>query len=404
MNKATKNGWILVVVAALGYFVDVFDILLFSVVRTASLKDIGVADADLMNVSLGIINAQMIGMLLGGVLWGVWGDKKGRLKVLFGSILLYSVANFLNAYVTNETQYLWLRFIAGIGLAGELGAGVTLVTETLPAGIRGIGTMIIATVGVAGGLTAALTGKMVHWTTAYIIAGSMGLALLVLRISVSESGLYQKMANHPSRGNLLQLFSNGARAKKFFACVLSGVPIYFILGIIVTFAPEIGVTKGLEKTLTASNAIFYSYIGFIAGDLLSGFLSQLLKSRKKVLFLFIFANFVVCFLFLNASTLSLDTAHLYYVLLGTFSGYWAVTVTVGAEQFGTNLRSTTSTMIPNLIRSSIVPINLLMKKYIPEVGIVSVCVASLVAVSILSFASVAFLDETFSKDADFLEI
>jgi len=402
-KNAQKTAWILVIVAALGYFVDVFDILLFAVIRTTSLKGIGVPDAELLNVGVRIINSQLIGMLVGGILCGVLGDKKGRLSVLFGSILLYSTANFFNAYVTTVDQYVWLRFIAGVGLAGELGAGVTLVTETLPQNLRGIGTMIISTVGVAGGLVAALVGKLMPWSTAYIIAGCMGLALLFLRFSVRESELFKKHSSHPSRGNLLHLFSSGARTKKFFASVLSGVPIYFVLAIVVTFAPEIGAAKGLGKSLTAGDAIFYSYVGFIAGDMLSGLISQWAKSRKTALYLFIFLNAIVCYLFLGSRSMTLDLAHWYYLVIGTFSGYWAVIVTVGAEQFGTNLRATTSTIIPNLIRASVVPINLLMKQYIPEIGIISVCLITLVFVSILALMATTQLDETFSKHMDFVE-
>ncbi len=398
-----KKAWFIVLVAALGYFVDVFDILLFAVVRTTSLKAIGVPDSELLTSGMKIINAQMIGMLIGGVAWGILGDKRGRLSVLFGSILLYSLANIANAFVTSVEQYTWLRFLAGVGLAGELGAGITLATETLPQRLRGIGTMIISTVGVAGGLVAALVGNLVQWNTAYIIAGAMGLALLCLRISVSESGMFQKHAQNQNRGNLLKFFSNAKRTKKFFASVLSGTPIYFILGIIVTFAPEIGVAKGLDAPLTAANAIFYSYVGFIIGDIGSGLLSQLLKSRKKALYLFVIFNALTTFCFLTTSSTSLQYAHAFYLILGTFAGYWAVLVTVSAEQFGTNYRSTTSTIIPNLVRASIVPINLMMKQYIPEMGIISVSIGSLVIVSVLAILATTQLDETFSTDLDYVE-
>src|SRR5882762_615963 len=111
-----------VIVAALGYFVDIYDLLLFSIVRRPSLSALGVPDEELFGQGEFLLQVQMGGLLLGGLIWGIMGDKRGRLSVLFGSILMYSLANIGNGFVTNVTQYAALRFIAGLGLAGELGA------------------------------------------------------------------------------------------------------------------------------------------------------------------------------------------------------------------------------------------------------------------------------------------
>jgi putative MFS transporter len=390
-------------VAALGYFVDVFDILLFSVVRKSSLLSIGVPEADLLSVGVRILNFQNIGMLIGGLLWGVWGDRRGRLSVLFGSILLYSLATLANAFVQTPEQYAWLRFVAGLGLAGELGAGIALVTEILPQNQRGIGTMLVSTVGVAGGLVAAVVGKTMDWKNAYLLAGLMGLSLLLMRMSVRESSLFEKHKDQPDRGNLLRFFSDGRRTVKFIASVLTGVPIYFVLGVLVTFAPEIGKAKGLSVDLSVADAVFYSYIGFILGDFFSGMTSQLLKSRKKALYLFIAMCGFAGYSFLTQRWETPEDANFYYASLGLFAGYWAVLVTVSAEQFGVNYRSTAGTLVPNLVRASVVPLTLFMKQQIPQLGMITVCVIALISVITLALFSILYLEETFSKNMDYIE-
>lgn len=394
-----------VAVAALGYFVDVFDILLFSVVRTASLKDLGVPAERLMDSGVFLINAQMAGMLLGGILWGIWGDKRGRMSVLFGSILLYSLANIANGFAVTVNQYAVLRFLAGLGLAGELGAGVTLVAEILPTAWRGIGTTIIATVGVAGGLTASLVGGAWPWRTAYFIAGGMGLLLLCLRVSVSESGLFRAMAHDPSvaRGDLRLVLHSPQRVLRYLRCLFIGVPIYFVLGIYVTFAPEFGAARGLGTAFTAADAVFYSYIGFILGDLASGLLSQWLRSRRQALVAFISLSFVACCLFLFAPGLTLGGAKALYVLMGFSAGHWAVMITVSAEQFGTNLRSTVATTIPNFVRGMVIPMTTALQWLKPELGVVSASFWILAVVSVLALGAAFQLKESFSTDLDYLE-
>ncbi len=405
MPKSNKAAWFAVGVAALGYFVDVFDILLFSVVRTTSLTSLGLSGPQLLDTGIDLINAQMVGMLVGGLLWGVLADKRGRLSVLFGSIALYSAANILNGFVQTIEQYALLRFLAGVGLAGELGAGVTLVTESLPTRQRGIGTTIIASVGVAGGLAASIVGSYWEWRTAYFIAGGMGLALLCLRISVVESKMFQSIQHKSGvgRGSLTLLFRSRTRLLKYLACLFAGVPIYFVLGVLVAFAPELGASIGLESPLSAASAVFYSYLGFISGDLASGLYSQWARSRKKTVFLFVSLTCLLSALLLYLPVPSLRLALFMYVLLGFFAGYWAVTITIAAEQFGTNLRATVATSVPNLVRGMVVPMTLTIKFLKPSMGLVSSCAVVLVVITLLALISAAQLKETFDTDLDYLE-
>ncbi|NCW12433.1 MAG: MFS transporter, partial [Chitinophagia bacterium] len=181
-----------VFVAALGYFVDVYDLLLFTIVRQPSVLSIGSTMETIIVDSAHIINWQMSGLLIGGILWGVLGDKKGRLKVLFGSILLYSLANILTSFVQNVDQYAYCRFIGGIGLAGELGAGITLVSEMLPNNKRGIGTSMVAGIGLFGAVFAYFTFKFTNdWRLCYQIGGVLGFFLLILRVRVAESFMFE---------------------------------------------------------------------------------------------------------------------------------------------------------------------------------------------------------------------
>jgi putative MFS transporter len=395
----------LIAVSALGYFVDAFDILLFSVVRTASLRDLGVPDHELLDVGVRLLNLQMLGMLIGGVAWGVYGDKRGRLTVLFGSILVYSAANILNGFVTSVDHYAALRFIAGFGLAGELGAGITLVAEALPKEKRGIGTTIIATTGVAGSFAASIVGQIWEWRDAYFIAGGMGLALLVLRISVNESKLFKKSTEASSiqRGSIIMLFNDRSRLVRFLLCIAVGMPIYFVLGILVTFAPEIGEAKGLGKALTSANAVFYCYIGFISGDLGSGLLSQLLRSRRKVLFLCITLTVLISFVLLLTPSPSLSLVHALYVAIGLFAGYWVVVATVAAEQFGTNLRATVATSVPNFIRATVIPLTILIQLLLPSLGLAMACAITLGISAVAALGAAFALKETFATDLDYYE-
>jgi MFS family permease len=393
-----------VMVAALGYMVDMYDLFLFSIVRVPSLKSIGVSGDNLLSDGIFLLNLQMAGLLIGGIVWGIIGDKKGRLSVLFGSILIYSLANIGNGFVTTLNQYAVLRFIAGFGLAGELGAGITLVAEILPKTIRGFGTTLVATMGVLGAILAYFVSYLFEWQLSYFIGGGLGLMLLVLRISVFESGMFEKLkGKNIKRGNLAMLFGNKKRLIKYINSILIGLPIWFVVGILITFSPEFGKALGLTQPVDAGKAVMFAFAGQVAGDLLSGFLSQYFKSRKKVILSFILLSFSLVLVYLLAPVESLNTFYLICICLGVFNGYWTLFVTVAAELFGTNLRSTVATTVPNFVRGAVIPLTSLFILGKGQLGIIY----SALAVGALAFAisliSLRFLEETFSKDLDYTE-
>jgi putative MFS transporter len=395
-NSSFKKLWsVPVIVAALGYFVDIYDLLLFSIVRVPSLKALHVPSALLLEKGIELINVQMAGMLLGGILWGIIGDKKGRLTVLFGSILLYSIANIANGFVTTVDQYALLRFIAGIGLAGELGAGITLVAEILPKEIRGYGTSIVASVGVLGAVLAYLVADTFDWKAAYMIGGVLGLALLVLRFNVFESGMFSHVKEkRVSRGNFLSLFTSRIKLVKYLRCIMIGLPIWFVIGILLTFSPEFGKVLGIPVPVQAGKAVMFGYIGLSLGDLSSGLLSQYFKSRKKVVFIFLLLTslFIALFLLQGAKN-----AMVFYVLclfLGFSIGFWALFVTISAEQFGTNLRATVATTVPNFVRGSV---NISTPLLLPAAGAVGGLTIMMAMIALWG------MEETFHKDLDYLE-
>ncbi len=394
-----------VIVAALGYFVDIYDLLLFSIVRIKSLKSLGITDdAVLLEQGIRLLNMQMIGMLIGGVLWGVLGDKRGRISVLFGSIFLYSVANILNGMVTTVDQYALLRLIAGIGLAGELGAGITLVSESMSTETRGYGTTIVATIGILGAVVAAFVGKMFDWRTCYYIGGALGLCLLVLRIGVYESGLFSKVKeSNVSRGNFLFLFKNKERALKYINCILIGLPVWYVVGILITLSPEFGKAFGMAELPVAGEAVKYCYIGLSLGDLVSGFLSQKLKTRKKIILSFLVLTFFAILAFFTISKLSLTIFYIICVLLGFSIGYWAVFVTIASENFGTNIRATVTTTVPNFIRGSLVPLTIAFNSTKGVFGIQQSAMGIGILTLVIALISLSGLKETYDKDLNYLE-
>lgn len=394
-----------VIVAALGYFVDIYDLLLFSIVRRPSLIALGIPEQELFSKGEFLLQVQMGGLLLGGLIWGIMGDKRGRLSVLFGSILLYSLANIGNGFVTTVDQYAMLRFIAGIGLAGELGAGITLVSEILPTRLRGYGTALVATVGLFGAVFANFIAKQFDWQIAYFIGGGLGLVLLIARISVLESGIFLKVKETASiqRGNLLQLVSSWVRFRKFLGCIFIGLPIWFVIGILVTFSPEFAKTMGLSEPIVAGDAVMWSYIGLAFGDMGSGVVSQLIRSRKKIVLLFIVLTFVFVCVYLFYP---IETASAFYLkcfLLGFGIGYWALFVTIAAEQFGTNLRSTVATTVPNFIRGTVIPITWLFQVLRPGMGMIYGALTVIIITTIISLLALSAVDETYSRDLNFVE-
>ncbi|MCA6416189.1 MAG: MFS transporter [Cytophagales bacterium] len=409
-DHSLKPLWsVPVIVAALGYFVDIYDLLLFSIVRRTSLQSIGVPEDQLLTQGEFVLQSQMVGLLLGGLIWGIMGDKKGRLSVLFGSILLYSLANIANGFVTTVNQYAVLRFIGGIGLAGELGAGITLVSEVLPTRLRGYGTTLVATVGLMGAVLANFIAKKFDWQIAYFIGGGLGIVLLVARVSIFESGVFLKLKEQTvQRGNFFQLFSNSTRFKKFVGSVFIGLPIWFVIGILITFSPEFAKALHIDGTISAGDAVMYSYIGLAVGDLVSGFISQALRSRKKVVFLYVIVTTVMILVSLFTPGRSVFNFYLTCFLLGVSIGYWALFVTMAAEQFGTNLRSTVATSAPNFIRGMVVPLTLGFRFMREQLGggepavIYGALVVGVITI-IIAFLSLQWVEETFSRDMNFVE-
>ncbi len=393
-----------VIVAALGYFVDIYDLVLFSIVRVPSLQALGLEGQELIDQGVFLLNMQMAGMLLGGILWGVLGDRKGRLKIMFASIFLYSVANLANAFVTSLPAYAVLRFVAGVGLAGELGAGITLVAEILHKSVRGYGTMIVASVGVSGAILANLVAKHFDWRTAFVIGGVLGLLLLVTRIKVAESGMFRQMeATVVSKGNFLALFTNWGRFTRYLHSTLIGIPSWFVVGVLITFSPEFARALGVQGVVSAGNAVMYCYIGLVAGDLASGLLSQLLRSRRKAILLFLLVTVAAVGVYFQAAGVSAGTFYAICGLLGFGIGYWAIFVTVAAEQFGTNLRATVATTVPNFVRGMTVPITMLFQFLRQPLGLEGGALAVGGLCLAIALFSLWRLEETFHKDLDYFE-
>ena len=394
-----------VIVAALGYFVDIYDLVLFSIVRVPSLKSLGLSGKELVDYGVYLLNMQMIGMLAGGILWGWLGDKKGRLKIMFASILLYSLANIANGFVSSLPAYAVLRFIAGVGLAGELGAGITLVSEVLHTRIRGYGTMLVASIGVSGAILANIVANTYEWHNAFFIGGALGLMLLVARVKVAESGMFRSMEEKSgiSRGNMLALFTDRERFFRYLNSIIIGVPIWFIVAVLITFSPEFGVELGITGPVSAGNAVMYCYLGLVFGDLSSGLLSQLFQSRKRVILLFLLLAIGAISLYFGQGHQSPQFFYVVCAILGFTGGYWAIFVTVAAEQFGTNLRATVATTVPNIVRGMVVPITILFQYFRGVFGMQSgallvggICITA-------AFLSLRALDETFHKDLDYYE-
>jgi MFS transporter, putative metabolite:H+ symporter len=370
-------------------------------VRKPSLQSLGL---DTLDNGIFLINMQMVGMLIGGILWGVLGDKKGRLSVLFGSIFLYSLANIANGMVHSLEAYAAWRFIAGIGLAGELGAGITLVAEILPKEKRGLGTMVVASVGLTGAVVAGFLAKIFDWRTCYFIGGGLGMALLLLRIGVSESGMFKEaVSKSVSRGNFFSLFSNRKIFIRYMRCIMIGFPTWFTIGVLVTFSPEFAKALGVTETIVAGTAVMFAYAGLVVGDLLSGLISQLLKSRIKVMFIFLSLSTLFTFIYLNAFGVSAQMLYMLCFALGFSNGFWVIFVTIAAEQFGTNLRATVTTTVPNFVRGALVFITLMFETFRAQYGILTA--GMLVGAICLSIAFFFLygMKETFHADLDYLE-
>jgi putative MFS transporter len=401
-----------VIVGALGYFVDVYDLILFTILRIPSLKDMGFSGEMLVSHGILLLNLQMIGMLVGGIFFGIIGDRVGRVALLFGSILLYSAANIANGFVHDSiAAYAVWRFIAGFGLAGELGGGITLVTEVLPKEFRAYGTTVVSTIGVFGAVIGGLVAQKVNWHTAYFIGGGLGLVLLVLRMSVAESGMFKQLRAGPvgvSRGNFLMLFTNAARFMKYLRCILIGLPLWCIVGVLVTFSPEISKALNIQGEIKVAQAIAFTYLGITFGGFVSGFLSQLLRSRKKILFVFLlFTSAAMTAYFLSGGQ-SNGTFYLVILFLGFGVGYWTIFVTVAAEQFGTNIRATVATTVPNIVRGATVLLTLSFNHLKlaftnPQSGTIIAAATVSFACILIAFWAAWGLEETHGKELDYIE-
>ncbi len=403
-SNANRNIIFLVLVASLGYFVDIYDLLVFSIVRVPSLLSIGVKQADVKAVGITIINWQMLGLLIGGLLWGILGDKLGRIKVLFGSILMYSVANFVNGRVTGVDQYIIVRFIAGIGLAGELGAGITLVTETMKTTKRGYGTMIVSVIGLLGAAAANLVAKNLDWHWAYYIGGILGIFLLLLRLGTFESGLYKGVENRDiSRGNFLMLFTNFKRFIKYLYCILVGAANWFVIGILITLSPEFGKALGAKVALNAGDGVFYSYIGIAIGGLFAGLFSQITRSRRLTVVVFIIISAISTVCYLQATEITNTQFTWLCLFMGFGVGYWPIFVTIPAEQFGTNIRATVTTTVPNFIRASLIPINAAFATLTTHYGMINSGYILMGILSMIALFSISQLKETFHTELDYVE-
>ena len=402
---------IAVIVAALGYFVDIYDLLLFTIVREPSLQGIGVDLSDtpaVIAASTSIINWQMVGLLIGGIVWGIMGDKKGRLSVLFGSIILYSVANFLTGFVETVDQYKYARFVAGIGLAGELGAGITLVSELLPKNKRGIGTSLVAGIGLFGAVFAYFTYKVTDdWRLCYKIGGGLGIILLFLRISVAESGMFREVRQlKVARGNILMFFNNSQRFRKYILAILIGLPTWFVIGILVNLSNRFAQQFYGENSIDSGKAIMYAYAAIAIGDILIGFVSQYFRSRKKALYLFYFFTILSGLFFFSGMIKSDAAMYAACAALGFSTGFWAIFVTMAAEQFGTNLRATAATTVPNMVRGSLPLINLLfVNVFQKNMGwnLVNSAIITGVIVMTITLIAAWFTEETFHKDLNYTE-
>lgn len=412
MNKRSGSVFnIAVIVAALGYFVDIYDLLLFTIVREPSIKDLGVNLLDgkaVLAASTKIINWQMVGLLIGGIVWGIMGDKKGRLSVLFGSIILYSLANFVTGYVQNIDQYAYARFVAGIGLAGELGAGITLVSELLPKNKRGIGTSLVAGIGLFGAVFAYFTYKFSEdWRLCYKIGGGLGVSLLFLRITVAESGMFKEVKEQGvSRGNLLAFFNNGKRFKKYILAILIGLPTWYVIGILVNYSNRFAKAFYGDNAIESGRAIMYAYAAIAIGDILVGFVSQYFQSRKKALYLF-YVFTIISGIFFFSGIIKTD-AMMYVAcgFLGFSTGFWAIFVTMGAEQFGTNLRATAATTIPNMVRGALPLTNILFLDIFQKSwgwDITKSGIVTGIIIMAITLTAAYFTEETFGKDLNYTE-
>lgn len=408
MEKKSPNLFNLaVIVGALGYFVDVYDLLLFSIIRIPSLKSLGLGMEDIDRTN--ILSIQMFGLLIGGIIWGILGDKKGRLKVLFASIILYSLGSIANGFVHNVTQYAIIRFITGLGLAGELGAGITLVSEIMPKEKRGLATSLVAGIGLSGAVFAYFIkvqfgGGADGWRTCYFIGGGLGLVLLLLRVGILESGMYKNMeGSNVRKGAFIMLLNNGKRFKKYLTAILIALPNWYVIGVLITFSNKFASLMKVKDPIDPGKGVMVAYVAIAVGDVLIGFISQWFKSRKASLWLFNFITVIGVVWFFRLQGAAGSTVYWVCVILGFGTGFWAMFVTMAAEQFGTNIRATVATTVPNMARGSLVLVSLLFNSLQPSQGYYRAGWITGIIVFAIAFVALALTQETFGKDLNYIE-
>jgi putative MFS transporter len=412
----SKKAWIIIIISALGYFVDIYDLILFGIIKKESLFALGYNELTYKDYEVSLFNYQMTGMVIGGILWGMIGDKRGRVIVLFGSILMYSIANILNAFVTDINTYKILRLLAGIGLAGELGAGVTLMSETIEKGKRGLGTMLIVTFGALGGVFATLVGNkgamlnhlfntnLQNWQMAYLVGGIMGLLLLLLRTSNLESTMYIKMGKTDvKKGSLWQILSSGNLFKLYISCIAVGIPIWFIIGVLINLGDRFAL-KNSGIHIEVPICIMWTYIGLSTGDIVSGVLSQLLRNRKTVIYIYLTMAFFASCVFMFTTDQKPNFYYTMSYILGFATGYWALFVINSAEQFGTNLRATASSTVPNFVRGTVVPITWIFVTFSaqPEAKMISIAFFICFICFLLAVFGTSMIEDGFDKELDFI--
>jgi MFS transporter, putative metabolite:H+ symporter len=401
---AKKNLTLIILVASLGYFVDIYDLVIFSIVRLQSFKDIGVPEAAMRTDGEYVINMQMAGLLIGGFIWGIIGDKYGRLKVLFGSILLYSLGNIANGFVNDIHSYAIIRFIAGIGLAGELGAGITLVSESMSKGKRGYGTMIVAGIGVLGAAAAFFVAEHFNWRNAYFVGGGMGLLLLLMRVGIFESGMFKNASTAGvAKGKFSMIFAKKERFLRYIYCLCIGLPLWYVVGILITQAPEFGKALGATGTLSAGKGIMLAYIGLSIGEVIAGFIAQMTKSRRLAILIFHLTSVVVVFIYLSSKGITPESFSYLAFFMGLSVGYWASFVTVASEQFGTNLRATVTTTAPNFVRGALIPTTLLFEFFVHRYNIITAAYIMMILVTVIALFALSQLKESFNKDLNYVE-
>jgi MFS transporter, putative metabolite:H+ symporter len=405
LNKSNSVFNIAVIVSALGYFVDIYDLLLFSIIRVPSLQSLGLNADQVASRGMHILNIQMLGLLVGGIIWGILGDKKGRLKVLYASIILYSIGNIANGFVQTVDQYAAVRFVTGLGLAGELGAGITLVSELLPKEKRGIGTSLVAGIGLTGAVFAFFLKQHFNWRTCYFIGGGLGFLLLLLRVSVLESEMFKGIQQSQiKKGHFFMLFANRQRVRKYLAAILIGLPTWYVIGILITFSKEFGSKMGIQGAIDPGKAVMFAYAAISIGDVAAGFISQWLRSRKKAVALYYIITILSMIWFFNLQGKTPAYLYVASALLGFGTGFWAIFVTMAAEQFGTNIRATVATTVPNMVRGSLNLVSVLFNSLMPSFGYLKSGWVTGMVVMAIGIISLFFTDETFNKDLNYVEM